>query len=199
MYQRQQNGSNCIFGSGCGGKNNDIVQIRQISWDHWHISHYGVQRWADYAPKFVHDVLGLWWPYDCQVQLAQYFYNVKNGSSIITSKSLSNISVMKTNNVVFVVYKTKHQLKCQFSGNTSPLLRFFWRNIWRSVFDVVKILRYYVSSDYFYFELHKLFRAWFFHQFWIPIFEHIRKGRNCFLLFLLLIAYYSGFDQRLKK
>ena len=26
---------------------------------------------------------------------------------------------------VFVVFKTKHELKCQFSGNTSPLLRFF--------------------------------------------------------------------------
>ena len=35
------------------------------------------------------------------------------------------ISVMKRSNGVFVVFKTKHELKCQFSGNTSPLLRFF--------------------------------------------------------------------------
>ena len=34
-------------------------------------------------------------------------------------------SVIKTNNGVFVVFKTKHELKRQFSGNTSPLLRFF--------------------------------------------------------------------------
>ena len=32
---------------------------------------------------------------------------------------------MKTNNDGFDVFKTKHELKCQLSGNTSPLLRFF--------------------------------------------------------------------------
>ena len=39
---------------------------------------------------------------------------------------------MKTNNGDFDVFKTKHELKCQFSGNTSPLLRFFDK-----VFDVI--------------------------------------------------------------
>ena len=39
---------------------------------------------------------------------------------------------MKTNNGVFVVFKTKHELKCQFSGNTSPLLRFYDK-----LFDVI--------------------------------------------------------------
>ena len=44
---------------------------------------------------------------------------------LLRKKVRQRISVMKTNNGVFVVFKTKHELKCQFSGNTSPLLRFF--------------------------------------------------------------------------
>ena len=32
---------------------------------------------------------------------------------------------MKPKNGVFVVFKTKHELRYQFPGNTSPLLRFF--------------------------------------------------------------------------
>ena len=39
---------------------------------------------------------------------------------------------MKTNNGVFVILKTKYELKCQFSGNTSTLLRFFDKR-----FDVI--------------------------------------------------------------
>ena len=53
----------------------------------------------------------------CQSTLAQYFYNVINRSSITTSKSLSKNLSNKTNNGVFVVFKTKNDLKCQFSGN----------------------------------------------------------------------------------
>ena len=57
--------------------------------------------------------------------------NVKNRSSIITSKSSSkNLSNEYTG--VFVVFKTKHELKCQFSGNTSPLRRFF-----DELFDII--------------------------------------------------------------
>ena len=41
---------------------------------------------------------------------------------ILCQKVCQRISVMKTNNGVF---KTKHESKCQFSGNTSPLLRFY--------------------------------------------------------------------------
>ena len=44
------------------------------------------------------------------------------------------ISVMKTNNGVFVVFKTKHESKCQFSGNTSSLLRFF-DELFNVIFD----------------------------------------------------------------
>ena len=48
---------------------------------------------------------------------------VNNGSSIITSKSssknLSNENKHCTG--VFVVFKTKHELKCQFSGITEIL------------------------------------------------------------------------------
>ena len=64
---------------------------------------------------------------------AEYFYNVKNGSSIITSKSSSkNLSNEYTS--AFVVFKTKRELKCQFSGNIVclfSLLRFF-----EELFDV---------------------------------------------------------------
>ena len=48
---------------------------------------------------------------------------------------------MKANTGVFVVFKTKRELECQFSGITEILWCTFWRNNWRSVFDVVKILR----------------------------------------------------------
>jgi hypothetical protein len=68
----------------------------------------------------------------------QHFYNVKNGSSIITSKSSSK-------NLSNVIFKAKHGLKCQFSGNTSPLLRFVDEH-----FDVIfdnPILTLVVSLD----------------------------------------------------
>ena len=51
---------------------------------------------------------------------------------LLRQKARQRISVMKTINGVFVVFKTKHELKCQFSGNTSPLLRFF-----DELFDVI--------------------------------------------------------------
>ena len=58
---------------------------------------------------------------------------------------------MKTNTGGFVVFKTKHELKCQFSGNTSPLLRFFDKLFDvifdNPFFDVVKILRFCISHD----------------------------------------------------
>ena len=47
------------------------------------------------------------------ITIAESFYNVNYGSSIITSKSPSKISVIKTNTSVFVVFKTKCELKCQ--------------------------------------------------------------------------------------
>ena len=52
------------------------------------------------------------------------FTKSKADRQSLRKKILQRISVMKTNNGVFVVFKTKHELKCQFSGNTSPLLRF---------------------------------------------------------------------------
>ena len=45
------------------------------------------------------------------------FYIVKIGSSIITSKSLSKNLSNEKNTGVYVVFKTKRELKCQFSGN----------------------------------------------------------------------------------
>ena len=44
---------------------------------------------------------------------------------MLRQKVRQRISIMKTNNGVFVAFKTKHELKCQFSGNNSPLPRFF--------------------------------------------------------------------------
>ena len=53
------------------------------------------------------------------------FTTSKADCQLLRQKVRQRISVMKTNNSVFVVFKTKHELKCQFSGNTSPLLRYF--------------------------------------------------------------------------
>ena len=39
---------------------------------------------------------------------------------------------MKTNNDGFDVFKTKHELKCQFSGNISPSMTFF-----AELFDII--------------------------------------------------------------
>ena len=58
--------------------------------------------------------------------LAESFYNVKYGSSIITSKVSQKISVMK-NTGVSVVFKTKRELKCQNN-------LFFWKHQFFFVF-----------------------------------------------------------------
>ena len=60
------------------------------------------------------------------------FTTSKTDHQSLCQKVRQRISVMKTNNGVFVVFKTKHELKCQFSGNTSPLRRFF-----DELFDVI--------------------------------------------------------------
>ena len=77
--------------------------------------------------------------------IAESFYYVNYGSSIITSKvSLSNnLSNENINTGVSVVFKTEHELKCQnelflkyhFSGHTS-LYVFLTEIIWRT-FDVI--------------------------------------------------------------
>ena len=52
---------------------------------------------------------------------------------LLHQKVSQRISVMKTNTGnFFVVFKTQRELKCQFSGNTFPLLRFF-----DELFDVI--------------------------------------------------------------
>ena len=60
--------------------------------------------------------------------IAESFYNVKNGSSIITSKSLSK-NLSNENTGVFVVFKTKCELKCQFSGNTVCVCFHYWDSL----------------------------------------------------------------------
>ena len=46
------------------------------------------------------------------------------------------ISVMKTNNGVFVVLKTKHDLKCQFSGNIESICFHYLHRFFDELFDV---------------------------------------------------------------
>ena len=52
--------------------------------------------------------------------VSQYFYDLKYPSSIFT-KVRQRISVMRTNTGVFVVFKTKCELRCQFSGVTETI------------------------------------------------------------------------------
>ena len=54
--------------------------------------------------------------------LAQSFYNVKNGSQLLCQKVCQRISVTKTNTGVFVVFKTKCELKCQFFDELSDVI-----------------------------------------------------------------------------
>ena len=41
----------------------------------------------------------------------------KTDRQLLGQKVRQRISVMKTNTGIFVVFKTKHELRCQFSGN----------------------------------------------------------------------------------
>ena len=50
----------------------------------------------------------------------------KTDHHLLHQKVCQRISVMKTNTGVFVVYKTKRELKCQFSGVTKILGRSFF-------------------------------------------------------------------------
>ena len=75
--------------------------------------------------------------------LAESFYYVNHGLSIIPSKVCQIISVMKTWTDVFVAFKTKHEskcqnklfLKCHFSGNTRFNV-FITEIVWQT-FDLI--------------------------------------------------------------
>ena len=56
----------------------------------------------------------------------------KTDRQLLGQKVCQRISVMKTNNGIFVVFKAKHKIK----------MPIFWRNIWRSVLDIAEILPY---------------------------------------------------------
>ena len=63
----------------------------------------------------------------------------KTDRHLLRQKAHQRISVMKTNTVVFVFFKTKRELKCQFSGNIQclfSLLRFF-DELFDLIIDVV--------------------------------------------------------------
>jgi hypothetical protein len=49
------------------------------------------------------------------------FTTSKTDRHLLCQKVRQRISVMKTNTAGFVVFKTKHELKCQFSGITEIL------------------------------------------------------------------------------
>ena len=63
------------------------------------------------------------------IQLLESFTTSKMDRHLLRQKPRQGISVKKTNTGVFVVFKTKHELKCQFSAQ---LLRFF-----EKLFDVI--------------------------------------------------------------
>ena len=75
------------------------------------------------------------------------FVQLKKGLSIITSKSSSKNISNENKQWCFVAFKTKHVLKCQFSGNTSQLLRFF-DEVCDVIFDdPFLMLQKYCASD----------------------------------------------------
>ena len=80
-------------------------------------------------------------------QSMESFTTSKTDRHLLCQKVRQRISVMKTNTAVFVVFKTKRELKCQFSGITEILWRTFWRNKWWSVFDVVKDSSYFLPRS----------------------------------------------------
>ena len=49
------------------------------------------------------------------------FTTSKTDRQLLRQKVRQRISVMKTNTSVFVVFKTKYELKCQFTGLTEIL------------------------------------------------------------------------------
>ena len=48
---------------------------------------------------------------------------------LLRQKVHQRISVMKTNTGVFVVFKTKHDLKCQFTGNRECVYFHYWDSL----------------------------------------------------------------------
>ena len=112
-----------------------------------------VHLWSVLARVFRHQ--GVW--------IAESFYNVKYGLSIITSKVCQIISGMKTKtlefsvkwyfknssfwhfNSCFVLKTTKTQV---FVLITEIFWQTFWRNNWRSIIDVVERLCFWVISRF---------------------------------------------------
>ena len=95
--------------------------------------------------------------YTITARLAESFYNVKNGSSIITSKSSSKNLSNEKKQWCFCCLQDKTWIKIPILWKhfsiTEILWRTFWCNIWRSIFGVVKILRkrdptFFISTYY---------------------------------------------------
>ena len=79
----------------------------------------------------------------CKKTIEKSFYNVKNGSSIITSKSWSkNLGSENKHAFLIHILSWRQEKPPVLVFVTEILWRTFWCNNWRSVFDVVKILRF---------------------------------------------------------
>ena len=79
----------------------------------------------------------IWWYFGWRTIESAGVFN-KADHHLLRKKVCQRISVMKTNTASFVVFMTKHKLKCQLSGITEILWQTFWHNKWQFVFDVVK-------------------------------------------------------------
>ena len=63
------------------------------------------------------------------------FTTSKTDCQLLRQKVHQRISVMKTNTGGFVVFKTKHELKCQFSGMCMVSLMRFFDEVFDAMFD----------------------------------------------------------------
>ena len=62
--------------------------------------------------------------------LKQRFFTMsKRDHHLLRKKVCQRISVMKINTGVFVVFKTEHELKCQFSGNIECICFHRWDSL----------------------------------------------------------------------
>ena len=102
--------------------------------------------------KFGHAFL----PYTLYNEWAGVFYNVKNGSSFIVSKSSSKFLSNENKHAhvprelaFWFTFCLEDKKTAVFVFITEMLWRTFWHNNWRSVFEVVKRLRSWQLLSYF--------------------------------------------------
>ena len=104
----------------------------------WENHHYCVNFW----PYQNEELLRLKWPTEILFILVKYFYNVKNGSSIITSKSSSKNFSNENKQWCFCCLQGKTWIRVPILWKHFSITEILWQtfrhNIWRSIFDVVE-------------------------------------------------------------